>query len=357
MIGSHNYFLIIFSFYLLLLQQKDMPWPNIEFLHTLLEKYIASKKRRDQFSSFSSSNNNNNNSPSNNGSPNIGIHHHQYHHLTSNSTIPNNINNNNNQASKKLSFEMDRDKDRDNLIDMCESAFPFILAEDIPELYQRVDGICRDEDKFTEYWRSFNSNNNSNSTTTEEGESDNDGEDEDESDNPNGNTTTPINNNSTTVESTLQKKQQTKSSPRYNKNNYRTQRSPPAYGLVHITKLTGYFMDNLQLRTIISHTTDVLQALTMQYYQYKNNPIAATGNSTNTSNILIGMKEKYCVLRLLAIIGESTKYVTGSVKSMDGGIPWKNIEKVFHMILSFRHYPLFACCNIFSFSSLRYGIC
>src|SRR5690349_19401868 len=112
-----------------------MPWPNLEFLYTLLQKYLTSKQRQFDYNNYSSSmNHNKNNSPSSNpipGSPNL--------HKTSS-------NNNGSSASKRLSFEMDRDKDRIHIIEMCEYAFPSILMQDIPELYRRIDDICNEED-------------------------------------------------------------------------------------------------------------------------------------------------------------------------------------------------------------------
>ena len=80
---------------------------------------------------------------------------------------------------------------------------------------------------------------------------------------------------------------------------------PPPVGLPVITKLTGYFMDQIQLNTMLF----CCRAITAT-------PYSGT------------RKESAALLRTLAIIGESSKFLTSFTKEMDGTIPWKNIEKV-----------------------------
>lgn len=81
--------------------------------------------------------------------------------------------------------------------------------------------------------------------------------------------------------------------------------APPATGLVHLVKLTQHFMDEMQLRTLLGHMSPL------------------TSSSYTGSRL-----QKYALMRLLTIVGESTKYMSPHLKAADPTIPWKNIEKV-----------------------------
>ncbi len=79
----------------------------------------------------------------------------------------------------------------------------------------------------------------------------------------------------------------------------------PPSGLVHLSKLTNYFVDQVQLKNCV---------LCIDHYLSK--PF-----DPKDSNM------QYSLLRVLAMTGESCKYLSPSTKSLVP-IPWKNIEKV-----------------------------
>jgi uncharacterized protein with HEPN domain len=84
----------------------------------------------------------------------------------------------------------------------------------------------------------------------------------------------------------------------------RTQISvPPPWGLKNICKLTGYFMD-------CTHMESILYCL-----RHAEGP-----RDTRSKQIAL--------LRVLAVVGELSKYMTDARKSSLPNVPWKNVEKV-----------------------------
>eukprot|EP01130_Rhizamoeba_saxonica_P004041 TRINITY_DN1669_c0_g1_i2.p1 TRINITY_DN1669_c0_g1~~TRINITY_DN1669_c0_g1_i2.p1 ORF type:complete len:577 (+),score=106.03 TRINITY_DN1669_c0_g1_i2:547-2277(+) len=84
------------------------------------------------------------------------------------------------------------------------------------------------------------------------------------------------------------------------------QSEPPVVGLLNIRKLAFYFLDRDQITLILNYVDDYLAC------EYDGDKLY----------------HKTALLRLLAVMGESTKYISKQTKLGDTAIPWKNLEKI-----------------------------
>jgi len=92
---------------------------------------------------------------------------------------------------------------------------------------------------------------------------------------------------------------------------------PPTWGLVNICKLTGYFIDRHQLQCM----TFFMDIITLSPY---------SGTK----------KQQFSLLRILAIVGELSKYLSLHTRQSNASIPWKNIEKVRDLLSHLSRIPM-----------------